>query len=201
MIGTVWVTGAGSGIGAAFVRAFSAAGHGVALTGRNRDSLDETASSLPEGARCLVVPGDVTDRDGMADAAREVADWGAEHDRVRRMFANLQQARKRVRVIHDLERYLEGRENFALFAEAVDEQRDAWALGFELLGDWVAVLAKEIEDVRAAETEMSPGSPEVRDLAAVGPVVDGLQIDLAEARDLRCCEEPLGLVRVGRHLS
>lgn len=71
----VWVTGAGSGIGAAFARAFAAAGHGVALTGRNRDNLDETAASLPEGARCLVVPGDVTDRDGMADTAREVAEW------------------------------------------------------------------------------------------------------------------------------
>ncbi|MCP5035479.1 MAG: SDR family NAD(P)-dependent oxidoreductase [Actinomycetia bacterium] len=72
----VWITGAGSGIGAAMARAFATAGHSVALTGRNRDSLEETVASLPHDARCLVVPGDVTDRGGMADAAQQVADWG-----------------------------------------------------------------------------------------------------------------------------
>jgi NADP-dependent 3-hydroxy acid dehydrogenase YdfG len=73
---TVWITGAGSGIGAAMARAFATAGSAVALTGRNRGSLEETAASLPDDARYLVVPGDVTDRAGMADTARQVAGWG-----------------------------------------------------------------------------------------------------------------------------
>lgn len=73
---TVWVTGAGSGIGAAMVRVFADAGYNVALTGRTRDALAEVASSLGEGARSLIVPGDVTDRAGMAELAAQVADWG-----------------------------------------------------------------------------------------------------------------------------
>lgn len=72
----VWITGAGSGIGAAMARAFAGAGYGVALTGRTRDSLEEVAASLTEGAQSLIVPGDVTDRAGMAAAAQEIAAWG-----------------------------------------------------------------------------------------------------------------------------
>lgn len=73
---TVWVTGAGSGIGAAMVRAFAGAGYNVALTGRTRESLVEVAGSLAEDANSLIVPGDVTDRSAMADLAAQVADWG-----------------------------------------------------------------------------------------------------------------------------
>lgn len=73
---TVWITGAGSGIGAAMARAFAAAGYSVALTARSRDSLQAVADTLPEGARALVLPGDVTDRAGMAEAAAQIADWG-----------------------------------------------------------------------------------------------------------------------------
>ncbi|MDK3018835.1 SDR family oxidoreductase [Pseudodonghicola flavimaris] len=72
---TVWITGAGSGIGAAMAHAFAGAGYDVALTARSRDSLEEVAASL-EGARALILPGDVTDRPGMAAAAEEVAAWG-----------------------------------------------------------------------------------------------------------------------------
>ena len=73
---TVWITGAGSGIGAALTRTFSDAGYRVALTGRSADPLEEVAGGLPGGAQALVVPGDVTDRDGMAAAAKRIADWG-----------------------------------------------------------------------------------------------------------------------------
>lgn len=73
---TVWVTGAGSGIGAAMVRAFAGAGYNVALTGRTRESLAEVAGSLAEDARSLIVAGDVTDRGAMADLATQIADWG-----------------------------------------------------------------------------------------------------------------------------
>ncbi|MEZ5713816.1 MAG: SDR family oxidoreductase [Paracoccaceae bacterium] len=72
----VWVTGAGSGIGAALVRGFAGAGYRVALTARNRAALDEVAAGLPDGADSLILPGDVTDRAGMARAAREIAGWG-----------------------------------------------------------------------------------------------------------------------------
>ena len=73
---TVWITGAGSGIGAAMARAFAAAGDAVALTARSRDSLADVAGSLPEGTRVLECPGDVTDREGMSRIAGEVAEWG-----------------------------------------------------------------------------------------------------------------------------
>ena len=73
---TVWITGAGSGIGAAMARAFAGAGYGVALTARNRDSLEEVAAALPTDTPHLIVPGDVTDREGMAEAAQQIAGWG-----------------------------------------------------------------------------------------------------------------------------
>ncbi|MCA0922502.1 SDR family oxidoreductase [Pseudooceanicola nanhaiensis] len=70
----VWITGAGSGIGAAMAQAFAAAGYAVALTARRPETLEEVAATLPEGA-ALIVPGDVTDRPGMQAAAEEIAAW------------------------------------------------------------------------------------------------------------------------------
>jgi len=76
MSSTVWITGAGSGIGAALVRAFSATGYKVALTARGVDALEQLVAELPQGAETLIVPGDVTDRTGMAAAATKIAEWG-----------------------------------------------------------------------------------------------------------------------------
>lgn len=73
---TVWITGAGSGIGAAMAQAFSQAGYAVALTARGQEALEEVASSLPEGAKALVLPGDVTERADMVALADRVAEWG-----------------------------------------------------------------------------------------------------------------------------
>ena len=73
---TVWITGASSGIGAALVKTFSSAGYKVALTARGVDALEQLVSELPESAETLIVAGDVTDREGMAAAAAEVAAWG-----------------------------------------------------------------------------------------------------------------------------
>src|SRR5258708_24747109 len=56
------VTGAGSGIGGAVALAFLKDGYGVALAGRRKDKLDETAKDSGAGARALVVPTDVTDQ-------------------------------------------------------------------------------------------------------------------------------------------
>jgi NAD(P)-dependent dehydrogenase (short-subunit alcohol dehydrogenase family) len=56
------VTGAGSGIGRAVARALLADGYRVALAGRRRERLEDTAREAgAPGARALVVPTDVTD--------------------------------------------------------------------------------------------------------------------------------------------
>ena len=72
----VWVTGAGSGIGRACALAFAKAGGRVALTGRRRDALEETAALVAEsgGGAALVVPADVTDADAVAAAHAVVAE-------------------------------------------------------------------------------------------------------------------------------
>ncbi|TDP92793.1 SDR family oxidoreductase [Labedaea rhizosphaerae] len=64
------VTGAGSGIGRVVTRALLVDGWSVALAGRRRDALAETASGFE---RALVVPTDVTDADqvdALFDAVR-----------------------------------------------------------------------------------------------------------------------------------
>lgn len=73
---TAWITGASSGIGAALTRAFAGAGYRVALTARTHQDLERTVADLPDGSECLILPGDVADRAGMADAAAKIADWG-----------------------------------------------------------------------------------------------------------------------------
>jgi NAD(P)-dependent dehydrogenase (short-subunit alcohol dehydrogenase family) len=54
------VTGAGSGVGRATATALASEGWAVALLGRRKDALEETAG-LCTGARTLVLPADVTD--------------------------------------------------------------------------------------------------------------------------------------------
>lgn len=68
---TVWITGAGSGIGRAMAQRFATAGCTVALTGRTPSTLDEVAATL-EG-RGRVYPGDVLDRPLMAQLAERIA--------------------------------------------------------------------------------------------------------------------------------
>ena len=73
---TVWITGGGSGIGAAMALAFAESGFRVALTGRRQSSLQEVAGTLPDADAVLLLPGDVRDRVRMTEAAQEVAAWG-----------------------------------------------------------------------------------------------------------------------------
>ena len=56
---TAIVTGAGSGIGRAVARALLEAGYDVALAGRRREPLDQSAAGF--GERALAVPTDVAD--------------------------------------------------------------------------------------------------------------------------------------------
>ncbi|SFJ11065.1 SDR family oxidoreductase [Celeribacter neptunius] len=75
---TAWITGAGSGIGAAMAKAFAEAGYRVALTARNAAALEAVAAALPVSEDIYIRPGDVTDRSGMAGAAREIAAWSGD---------------------------------------------------------------------------------------------------------------------------
>jgi NAD(P)-dependent dehydrogenase (short-subunit alcohol dehydrogenase family) len=73
MTQTVLITGAGSGIGRATARAFMAAGWQVALMGRRRAALEETA----DGANALLLPADVGLPEEVDQAfARIAKDWG-----------------------------------------------------------------------------------------------------------------------------
>ena len=75
MVRTAVVTGAGSGIGAASVRALAADGWSVVLAGRRREPLEEVAAAVGG----LVVPTDVTDEASVRALFDRVVD---EHGRL-----------------------------------------------------------------------------------------------------------------------
>ena len=65
------VTGAGAGLGRMFAAALADDGWSLALLGRTRRTLEETAAGLDDA---LVVPCDVSDEDAVAAAFREITD-------------------------------------------------------------------------------------------------------------------------------
>jgi NADP-dependent 3-hydroxy acid dehydrogenase YdfG len=69
---TVWVTGAGSGIGQACAAAFAASGATVALTGRRVEALEETAALIGDQVRTMIVPADLTDPEAITTAHRTI---------------------------------------------------------------------------------------------------------------------------------
>ncbi len=70
------VTGAGSGVGRSAALALAEAGWSVALVGRRRDALEETAKLVPEG-KFLILPTDVSKPEAVDAAFAEVkAKWG-----------------------------------------------------------------------------------------------------------------------------
>lgn len=76
---TAWITGGGSGIGQAGALALANAGVRVALSGRRRQALEETASLIRDdgGAEALIVPLDVSDSAAVeATAAQVLAEFG-----------------------------------------------------------------------------------------------------------------------------
>lgn len=57
-----WITGAGSGIGAAAARSLATAGAEIVLSGRRREALERTAGEIEQlGGRCRIAPLDVAD--------------------------------------------------------------------------------------------------------------------------------------------
>lgn len=73
----LWVTGAGSGIGRAVAVSAAARGWRVAVTGRRRDALEESAGQARDaGGNALVLPLDVRDAVEVGRAAAAVEDWG-----------------------------------------------------------------------------------------------------------------------------
>ncbi|GGP85458.1 SDR family oxidoreductase [Saccharothrix coeruleofusca] len=69
------VTGASSGIGEATAERLAELGASVALLARRKDNLAELADRITAaGGTALALPVDVTDRQAVADAAREVRD-------------------------------------------------------------------------------------------------------------------------------
>lgn len=70
---TVWITGAGSGIGRAIACAFAQQGARIALSGRSRESLEETAGLIgPAAGAVEIVETDVTDAAQVAAAHRAI---------------------------------------------------------------------------------------------------------------------------------
>lgn len=72
-LSTAIVTGAGSGIGRGIALALARKGLAVALVGRDRGKLDGTAALIarePDHPRPVVLPCDITDREGVAAMAR-----------------------------------------------------------------------------------------------------------------------------------
>jgi len=67
------VTGAGSGVGRAASLALLNDGYAVALAGRRRDALEETAG-MAEGGEALIVPTDVTDPEAVEALFAKVKD-------------------------------------------------------------------------------------------------------------------------------
>lgn len=81
------ITGAGSGIGQAAAQLLAEQGAKVALLGRTRSELEETAAAIPQknGDNTLIVEADISDYDAMETAVAKTVDkWG----RLDIVFAN-----------------------------------------------------------------------------------------------------------------
>lgn len=74
--GTVWITGASSGIGAAMARRFAQAGYAVALSARGYDQIAKIAAQInADGGQAKAFALDVNDRAFVEESARKIAWW------------------------------------------------------------------------------------------------------------------------------
>lgn len=81
---TVWVTGAGSGVGRAVAQSTSAAGARVVLTGRRQGALAETAQLVRDaGGEALELPCDTSRQEDLEQAYADLrSQWGPPTDLV-----------------------------------------------------------------------------------------------------------------------
>lgn len=71
----VWITGAGSGIGAAMAESFARAGCRLVLTGRSQEALEAVRSAIEDGRdSVLTKPADIRDRARIIKIAAEIAE-------------------------------------------------------------------------------------------------------------------------------
>lgn len=72
---SLWVTGGGSGMGRATAISAATAGWRVAISGRRREALEETAAEITTaGGDATILPLDVQDREAVTSTARQVTD-------------------------------------------------------------------------------------------------------------------------------
>lgn len=64
---TAWITGASSGIGEALAKAFVGAGGAAVLSGRNVAEMERVATESGAPDRCLILPFDTMDHNGLPD--------------------------------------------------------------------------------------------------------------------------------------
>ncbi len=70
---SVWITGAGSGIGEAIAKSLAAAGAKVALSARREEALQKVANEITsDGGKVEIHPLDISNSDQVADAARNI---------------------------------------------------------------------------------------------------------------------------------
>ncbi|RMF13609.1 MAG: SDR family NAD(P)-dependent oxidoreductase [Candidatus Dadabacteria bacterium] len=71
----IWITGAGTGIGAAMAREFAARGGQVVLSGRRSEPLEAVAAQIADnGGQALPMPVDVTDAAALDTTAARIID-------------------------------------------------------------------------------------------------------------------------------
>lgn len=73
--GTVWLTGAGTGIGLELARGLLAEGHSLVVTGRRREPLEQLAIAGSE-SRLTVAPADTTSAEDLKRVAETLAEQG-----------------------------------------------------------------------------------------------------------------------------
>lgn len=80
---TVWVTGAGKGLGRAIAVALAQAGATVAVTARTVPDLERLETELAgDGGKVLVVPGSIADSDAVRDMVERITQWTGRLDAV-----------------------------------------------------------------------------------------------------------------------
>ncbi|MFF0011492.1 SDR family NAD(P)-dependent oxidoreductase [Streptomyces sp. NPDC005374] len=80
---TVWVTGAGKGLGRAIAVALAQAGATVAVTARTAPDLERLETELAgDGGKVLVVPGSIADSDAVRDMVERITQWTGRLDAV-----------------------------------------------------------------------------------------------------------------------